>query len=95
MGDYLDHVEVQTFFPQAERIIAIGDVHGDVTSLRSCLLMAKLIDANDTWVGGNTHLVQASVPPHVVREMGVIHLSIPTCSKKTYLDPPLPMPRRW
>jgi len=28
---------VPTFFPAAERVIAIGDVHGDVDALVGCL----------------------------------------------------------
>ena len=48
----------QTFFPAVDRIVAIGDVHGDVNALRSCLQIAGLVDSSDRWTGGTTHLVQ-------------------------------------
>lgn len=47
-----------TFFPAAERVIAIGDVHGDVDALVGCLKVSKLIDDDESWIGGNAHLVQ-------------------------------------
>jgi len=50
--------DVPTFFPAVDRIVAVGDVHGDVDALRGCLLMAKLIDEDDKWIGGETHFVQ-------------------------------------
>jgi len=50
--------EPPTFYPDADRIIAIGDVHGDLSALRNALRLAKLIGTNDEWVGGNTVLVQ-------------------------------------
>jgi hypothetical protein len=31
------NVEIPTFFPAADRIIAVGDVHGDVNALAGCL----------------------------------------------------------
>eukprot|EP00281_Chroomonas_sp_CCMP1168_P035970 CAMPEP_0206242846 /NCGR_PEP_ID=MMETSP0047_2-20121206/17276_1 /ASSEMBLY_ACC=CAM_ASM_000192 /TAXON_ID=195065 /ORGANISM="Chroomonas mesostigmatica_cf, Strain CCMP1168" /LENGTH=531 /DNA_ID=CAMNT_0053667895 /DNA_START=77 /DNA_END=1672 /DNA_ORIENTATION=+ len=49
---------IPTFFPPAERIVAVGDVHGDVEALRGCLKIAKLIDDDDNWIGGKTHFVQ-------------------------------------
>eukprot|EP00284_Hemiselmis_tepida_P002751 CAMPEP_0174951794 /NCGR_PEP_ID=MMETSP1355-20121228/95039_1 /TAXON_ID=464990 /ORGANISM="Hemiselmis tepida, Strain CCMP443" /LENGTH=517 /DNA_ID=CAMNT_0016199471 /DNA_START=211 /DNA_END=1764 /DNA_ORIENTATION=+ len=49
---------VTTFFPAVDRIVAVGDVHGDVDALRGCLLMAELIDEDDQWIGGDTHFVQ-------------------------------------
>jgi hypothetical protein len=49
---------VRTYFPAAERIIAIGDVHGDAKALRSCLNMAGVMDSKGSWIGGRTHLVQ-------------------------------------
>ncbi|XXF75137.1 metallophosphoesterase [Myxococcaceae bacterium GXIMD 01537] len=41
-----------------ERIVAVGDVHGDVDALKEVLRLAGLIDAKDRWSGGKTHLVQ-------------------------------------
>ena len=35
-GHQID-LEVPTFFPEADRVIAIGDVHGDVDALVGCL----------------------------------------------------------
>lgn len=45
-------------YPAADRIIAIGDVHGDVDAMRESLRMSGVIDASDKWVGGKTVLVQ-------------------------------------
>ncbi len=53
-----DADSIQTFFPAANRIIAIGDVHGDAKALRACLDMAGLVDKDGNWAGGDTHLVQ-------------------------------------
>ncbi len=41
-----------------ERIIAIGDVHGDYESFVAVLRSAGLIDQYGNWTGGKTHLVQ-------------------------------------
>ena len=43
-----------------EKIVAVGDLHGDFESFRLILgpKGTKLIDENDHWVGGKTHLVQ-------------------------------------
>lgn len=40
------------------RIVAIGDVHGDLSALREALRAAGVIDAEDHWSGGTTTLVQ-------------------------------------
>ncbi len=40
------------------RIVAIGDVHGDVDALVSMLRKADVIDAQNHWIGGETILVQ-------------------------------------
>lgn len=44
--------------PAAERIIAIGDLHGDLKAARRALKSAHVTDANDRWVGGKTVVVQ-------------------------------------
>jgi len=49
---------VQTFYPQADRIIAIGDVHGDEGALIACLRMSECIDGDGNWCGGTTNVVQ-------------------------------------
>jgi TPR repeat protein len=41
-----------------ERVIAVGDVHGDYETFAAVLRSAGLIDANSNWTGGNSHLVQ-------------------------------------
>ncbi len=40
------------------RIIAIGDIHGDLKLAKDCLKVAKCINNNDEWIGGNTYVVQ-------------------------------------
>src|SRR5260370_33450046 len=41
-----------------ERIVAVGDVHGDYDQLVAVLKSAGLIDEQGNWSGGSTHLVQ-------------------------------------
>lgn len=50
-------------FSGVARTVAIGDVHGDVSALRTVLKLAGLIDAADHWIGGKTHLVQTGDVP--------------------------------
>lgn len=45
-------------FPAAERVVALGDLHGDLASAREALRLAGAIDAKDAWVGGKMVLVQ-------------------------------------
>jgi hypothetical protein len=40
-----------------QKIIAIGDIHGDLTSLICILLGAELIDNNLEWIGKDTYVV--------------------------------------
>lgn len=41
-----------------ERIIAIGDVHGDFDYLIHLLKIARVIDNDYEWIGGNTYVIQ-------------------------------------
>lgn len=44
--------------PKKERIIAIGDLHGDFELTLKALKLAKVIDNNNKWIGGGTYVVQ-------------------------------------
>jgi hypothetical protein len=40
------------------RLVAIGDVHGDLTALRGALRLAGAIDSDDRWIGRQLTVVQ-------------------------------------
>lgn len=44
--------------PQAERIVAVGDVHGDLGRFSAILQTAGLIDSSRQWTGGRATFVQ-------------------------------------
>jgi hypothetical protein len=41
-----------------ERVVAVGDVHGDYDQFLTVLKAAGVVDEKDRWSGGRTHLVQ-------------------------------------
>jgi hypothetical protein len=45
-------------YPEAPRIVAIGDLHGDLAATRRALRLAGAIDSTDRWVGGDLVVVQ-------------------------------------
>jgi len=49
---------VATVLPARDRVIAVGDVHGDVDALRAALRVARVIDATGRWTGGHAAVVQ-------------------------------------
>src|SRR5215208_104363 len=44
--------------PKTERLVAIGDIHGDFDAFIGLLTRVGLIDAERRWAGGDTTLVQ-------------------------------------
>ncbi|OIT38977.1 PREDICTED: shewanella-like protein phosphatase 2 [Nicotiana attenuata] len=48
----------QTIFPSPNRLIAIGDLHGDFQKTKQAFKLAGLIDDHDKWCGGSTTVVQ-------------------------------------
>lgn len=46
-----------------ERIVAVGDLHGDFDQYRKTLRSAQLVDKRGHWTGGETHLVQTGDIP--------------------------------
>jgi hypothetical protein len=53
----------QSRFTGVERIVAIGDVHGDWEQFTEALRSAGLIDKKNKWAGGKTHFVQTGDIP--------------------------------
>ena len=49
---------VASSFEAPGRIVAVGDIHGDWDAMVRALVLAGVIDADGTWVGGDTTLVQ-------------------------------------
>lgn len=49
---------IQDTFTDVQRIVAIGDVHGDFERFVQVLKLCKLIDDKNGWSGGKAHLVQ-------------------------------------
>jgi hypothetical protein len=54
----VETLDLPTRYPPAERIVAVGDLHGDLAATRSALRLARVIDNEDRWVGGETVVVQ-------------------------------------
>ncbi len=50
--------QAQATFTGVERIVAVGDVHGDFQQFVTVLRQAGVIDDKNRWSGGRTHLVQ-------------------------------------
>ena len=44
--------------PASQRLVAIGDIHGDLTALRAALRLAGAIDSDDHWIGKDLTVVQ-------------------------------------
>ncbi len=51
-------VPAETIQGAPERLIALGDVHGDFTAMMNALLLAEVVDDDGTWIGGETVVVQ-------------------------------------
>ena len=51
-------LDLPTRYPPAERIVAIGDLHGDLPATRTALRLAGAIDEHDRWAGGAMAIVQ-------------------------------------
>ena len=47
-----------TRWPATKKIVAIGDLHGDILRTRQVLKIAGAIDDQDNWIGGDMVLVQ-------------------------------------
>jgi hypothetical protein len=50
--------QMRGVWPPSPRVIAIGDLHGDLGKARAALRTADVMDANDRWCGGTSVVVQ-------------------------------------
>lgn len=50
--------EIPDAFTGVQRVVAIGDVHGDFERFVQVLRLCKLVDEKNSWSGGKAHLVQ-------------------------------------
>ncbi|MGB1701293.1 MAG: hypothetical protein ACPHRO_15150, partial [Nannocystaceae bacterium] len=55
-SDWKDRAAGSTY-PVAHRLVALGDLHGDLQATREALKIAGVIDTEDRWVGGTTTVV--------------------------------------
>lgn len=51
-------IAIQAKYPAPKRLVAIGDLHGDLDATRRALKLAGAIDDADAWVGGELVVVQ-------------------------------------
>lgn len=48
----------QTRYPEPERLVAIGDLHGDLAATERALRLAGAMDESGKWIGGSLVIVQ-------------------------------------
>jgi hypothetical protein len=51
-------LDIPTRYPGVERLVAIGDLHGDLGAARRALRLAGAVDEADRWIGGDLVVVQ-------------------------------------
>ena len=54
----------RTFLSAVPRLVAIGDLHGDMQKARRAFRLGGLVDASDRWAGGTTTAVQGTAILH-------------------------------
>lgn len=50
--------EIPCAWSNVDRVVAVGDVHTDISQLIACLRASGVMDDQQQWIGGKTHLVQ-------------------------------------
>ena len=51
-------LDIPTRFPGVQRLVAVGDLHGDLEAACTALRLAGATDDNDRWIGGDLVVVQ-------------------------------------
>jgi len=55
---HVSAASIQYEWTDIEKIVAVGDIHGDYNNFLKILKGTRIIDENLQWIGGNLHLVQ-------------------------------------
>jgi hypothetical protein len=50
--------EILSRYPAAARVVALGDIHGDINAMRHALWLGEVMDGDGNWIGGETVVVQ-------------------------------------
>jgi len=64
------HIFTPSVYPKQERVIALGDLHGDLSLTLKYLRLAKVINKNGDWIGKKTFVVQVGDQLDSGREPG-------------------------
>ena len=78
--------EGQYRYEDVERVVAIGDLHGDYEQYLLTLRSAGLIDEADNWAGGKTHLVQTGDVPDRGADTGKIFTHLAMIKRQAWLQ---------
>lgn len=76
--------EQPNILPSVNRIIVLGDIHGDWEMTQRLLKIAKVVDDNGNWNGGDTVVVQVGDQIDRCRYGGA---GSPSCEKKEATEP--------
>lgn len=63
LGLFTQATAAEDQWQDVERIVAIGDVHGDYTNFLALLRETELVNRRGNWIAGTTHLVQVGDIP--------------------------------
>ena len=56
--DEIPCINPKTFYPHTDKLVAIGDIHGDFAALLQLLIGIKIINKQGLWIAGDTTIVQ-------------------------------------
>lgn len=65
---------IPSILPSVDRIIVIGDIHGDFTKLKKILIKTKVMNNKNDWIGGDTVIVQVGDQIDSCRNAPYCHL---------------------
>lgn len=55
---YNNCLPINTIYPKVNKILVIGDIHGDYNALVKCLMLGGIINDKKKWVGNDSYVIQ-------------------------------------